>query len=106
MPQTVDEYVHQVGRAGRLDEIGFAIAFVNNSNKALFLDLKELFDLTDAKLPTELLRSQHLQNQLERRRQKVKEGKLGPKGTNQRSIVDAETILDLLRTHDKRKRTR
>ncbi|KAK7889810.1 hypothetical protein WMY93_025370 [Mugilogobius chulae] len=39
MPNSMDEYVHQVGRAGRLGHRGTAITFLNNNNKRLFLEV-------------------------------------------------------------------
>ncbi|XP_029939948.1 probable ATP-dependent RNA helicase DDX59 [Salarias fasciatus] len=41
MPNTMDEYVHQVGRAGRLGHRGTAITLLNNNNKRLFLERRE-----------------------------------------------------------------
>ena len=35
MPNTIDEYIHQVGRAGRLGSEGFAISFINDDDKRI-----------------------------------------------------------------------
>uniref|UniRef100_A0A673U5U1 RNA helicase n=1 Tax=Suricata suricatta TaxID=37032 RepID=A0A673U5U1_SURSU len=39
MPSSMDEYVHQVGRVGRLGQNGTAITFINNNSKRLFWDI-------------------------------------------------------------------
>jgi len=42
MPNSIEEYVHQVGRAGRLHSEGAVMAFINKSNKNVFVALQEL----------------------------------------------------------------
>ncbi|XP_002988436.2 DEAD-box ATP-dependent RNA helicase 41 isoform X2 [Selaginella moellendorffii] len=51
MPNTVQEYTHQLGRASRLDEPGTAIAFINNESKALFQQLAQLSRSAGVALP-------------------------------------------------------
>uniref|UniRef100_A0AAV2KUB8 Kinesin-like protein KIF14 n=1 Tax=Knipowitschia caucasica TaxID=637954 RepID=A0AAV2KUB8_KNICA len=71
MPKSLDEYVHQVGRAGRLGHRGTAITFLNNNNKRLFLDVVNRVQQTGSILPPQLLNSPHLHEQ--QRRAKLKE---------------------------------
>ncbi|KAI3368680.1 hypothetical protein L3Q82_025675 [Scortum barcoo] len=74
MPNTMDEYVHQVGRAGRLGHRGTAITFLNNNNKRLFLEVVNRVKPTGSILPPQLLNSPHLHEQQRREKQKVKSG--------------------------------
>lgn len=99
MPSTIQEYIHQVGRAGRLDLTGFAITFINNNNKDVFLNLVELLEDCNVKIPLELINSPYLQQQKERRERKGK----GPKRKN--DIVTTGNLMDMLKTYTgKRKR--
>uniref|UniRef100_A0A8C6S7N6 RNA helicase n=1 Tax=Neogobius melanostomus TaxID=47308 RepID=A0A8C6S7N6_9GOBI len=70
MPNTMDEYVHQVGRAGRLGHRGTAITFLNNNNKRLFLEVVNRVKPTGSILPPQLLNSPHLHEQQRRAKQK------------------------------------
>ncbi len=33
MPPSIQEYIHQIGRAGRLGRSGWAVTFINNEDK-------------------------------------------------------------------------
>lgn len=61
MPLSVDEYIHQVGRAGRLGATGWAYSFINNENKSIFPELLDRLKALPAgqvtPLPSELLNS-------------------------------------------------
>ncbi|KAG7217538.1 hypothetical protein INR49_021465, partial [Caranx melampygus] len=94
MPNTMDEYVHQVGRAGRLGHRGTAITFLNNNNKRLFLEVVNRVKPTGSILPPQLLNSSHLHEQQRRERQKSK-----PEDT----LVTKNNIIDIIRKHDARK---
>ncbi|XP_038892129.1 DEAD-box ATP-dependent RNA helicase 41 isoform X2 [Benincasa hispida] len=59
MPNSIKEYVHQIGRASRLGEEGKAIVFVNGENKNLFQDLVETLKSSGAPIPRELLNSHY-----------------------------------------------
>ena len=96
MPSTVDEYIHQVGRAGKLNKTGFAISFINNSNKDIFLGLFELFRDSNVKLPAELVNSPYLKQQQEQRGRKTRKRK--------NDIVTTGNLMDLLKDHAGRKR--
>lgn len=63
MPSSVEEYIHQVGRAGRLGKTGWALTFINNTNKSVFLDLVETLQPLGVKLPEELQNSPYLLQQ-------------------------------------------
>ncbi|XP_073065303.1 DEAD-box ATP-dependent RNA helicase 41 [Primulina eburnea] len=60
IPNSIEEYVHQIGRASRRGESGTAIVFVNDENKKLFPELVEILKLSGAAIPRELSNSRHL----------------------------------------------
>ncbi|XP_068175825.1 probable ATP-dependent RNA helicase DDX59 [Antennarius striatus] len=97
MPNTMDEYVHQVGRAGRLGHRGTAITFLNNNNKRLFLEVVNRVKPTGSILPPQLLNSPHLHEQQRRERQK---SKWGPDD----ALVTTNNLLDIIKKHDRRKK--
>ncbi|KAM8746365.1 putative ATP-dependent RNA helicase DDX59 isoform 1-T3 [Acanthopagrus schlegelii] len=97
MPNTMDEYVHQVGRSGRLGHRGTAITFLNNNNKRLFLEVVNRVKPTGSILPPQLLNSPHLHEQQRRERQKAKQG---PDDV----LVTKNNLLDIIRKHDRRKK--
>lgn len=47
LPSDVEEYVHRIGRTGRMGNLGVATSFFNDSNRGLSRDLVEL--LVEAK---------------------------------------------------------
>lgn len=57
MPNSLQEYVHQVGRASRLGMPGSAIIFINNDDKALFKEFIPLLKMAGAPVPRELANS-------------------------------------------------
>ncbi|KAH6812371.1 P-loop containing nucleoside triphosphate hydrolases superfamily protein [Perilla frutescens var. frutescens] len=59
MPNSMKEYVHQIGRASRMGEDGTAIVLVNEENKKLFPELVELLKSTGASIPYELANSRY-----------------------------------------------
>ncbi|XP_073212894.1 probable ATP-dependent RNA helicase DDX59 isoform X3 [Lepidochelys kempii] len=71
MPSSMDEYVHQVGRAGRLGHSGTAITFINNNSKKLFWDVVKRVKPTGTILPPQLLNSPYLHDQKRKEQQKV-----------------------------------
>ncbi|CAM4604183.1 putative ATP-dependent RNA helicase DDX59 isoform X2 [Caretta caretta] len=83
MPSSMDEYVHQVGRAGRLGHSGTAITFINNNSKKLFWDVVKRVKPTGTILPPQLLNSPYLHDQKRKEQQKVTQ--------SQNSLV---TVLD------------
>ncbi|KAL7866743.1 hypothetical protein AOLI_G00145570 [Acnodon oligacanthus] len=93
MPTNMDEYVHQIGRAGRLGHRGTAITFMNNNNKRLFLDIVNRVKPTGSLLPPQLLNSPHLHEQQRRARQR----------SNQRpdDVVTKSNLIDIIRRHDR-----
>ena len=100
-PNTMEEYVHQVGRAGQMHSSGLSIAFINNSNKHLFLDLKELFDMIKGNLPFEILNSPYLENLREKRVKLYKEGKQKRKHEDEEDIT-SQNLLQILTKSYKR----
>lgn len=59
MPNSIREYVHQIGRASRMGEEGQAIVFVNEENKNVFAELTEVLKAAGAALPWELVNSRY-----------------------------------------------
>ncbi|XP_029284938.1 LOW QUALITY PROTEIN: putative ATP-dependent RNA helicase DDX59 [Cottoperca gobio] len=97
MPNTMDEYVHQMGRAGRLGHRGTAITFLNNNNKRLFLEVVKRVKPTGSILPPQLLNSPHLHEQQRREKQKAKHG-------SDDTLVTKNNLIDIIRKHDRRKK--
>eukprot|EP01018_Ginkgo_biloba_P034718 Gb_22571 [translate_table: standard] len=62
MPHSLQEYIHQVGRASRLGMPGSAIVFINNEDKALFNDFISLLKSSGAPVPRELANSPYWQS--------------------------------------------
>lgn len=59
MPNSIKEYVHQVGRASRLGEEGTAMVFLNEENKHLFPQLVQILKSSGAAVPRELANSRY-----------------------------------------------
>ncbi|XP_007421698.1 probable ATP-dependent RNA helicase DDX59 [Python bivittatus] len=93
MPSSMDEYVHQVGRAGRLGHSGTAITFINNNSKKLFWDVVKRVKPTGTILPPQLLNSPYLHDQKRKEQQKSKE--------SQNDFVTGDNLMDIIRKHDK-----
>ncbi|XP_067270945.1 probable ATP-dependent RNA helicase DDX59 [Pseudorasbora parva] len=95
MPANMDEYVHQIGRAGRLGHRGTAITFMNNNSKRLFMDIVNRVKPTGSILPPQLLNSPHLFEQQRRAKQRSNHGEEDVIGTK-------SNLIDIIRKHDKR----
>ncbi|XP_078497123.1 putative ATP-dependent RNA helicase DDX59 isoform X2 [Lissotriton helveticus] len=95
MPSSMDEYVHQVGRAGRLGHKGTAITFVNKKNKNLFWDVVKRVKPTGSILPPQLLYSPYLHDQ-QKKEQKAKQ--------SHNQLVTGNNLMALIRQHDKSKK--
>ena len=52
MPSDVEEYVHRIGRTGRMGNLGLATSFFNDKNRNLAKDLVELIVESNQELPT------------------------------------------------------
>ena len=48
MPNSIKEYIHQIGRASRLGDEGTAIVFLNEENKNMFTELIEVLKSSGA----------------------------------------------------------
>ena len=59
MPNSIEEYIQQIGRASRLGEEGFAMVFVNKENKNLFRDLVQILKSSGVAVPGELANSRY-----------------------------------------------
>ncbi|KAA8492906.1 ATP-dependent RNA helicase DDX3Y [Porphyridium purpureum] len=51
MPNSVDDYVHRIGRTGRAGNSGLATAFVNDKNRNLARDLLEILSESGQEIP-------------------------------------------------------
>lgn len=51
LPSDVEEYVHRIGRTGRMGNLGLATSFFNDKNRNLTRDLIELLIETKQELP-------------------------------------------------------
>lgn len=100
MPSKVHEYIHQVGRAGRLGSKGLAITFINNTNKGVFLDLIETIQPHGVKLPQELTNSPYLAEQQYARERKQK----SRKRKSDECYVNRENLMDMLKKSTFRRR--
>ncbi|XP_068694300.1 probable ATP-dependent RNA helicase DDX59 [Montipora foliosa] len=97
MPSSVEEYIHQVGRAGRLGKTGWALTFINNTNKHVFRDLVESLQPLGVTMPQELLNSPYLQQQ----RQQTKHSS---RKRRQRDTLTHENLMDLIKKNSRRKK--
>jgi len=52
MPNDVEEYVHRIGRTGRMGNLGLATSFFNDRNRNLVKDLVELIIESNQELPS------------------------------------------------------
>ncbi|KAL6040749.1 hypothetical protein STEG23_017514 [Scotinomys teguina] len=93
MPSTMDEYIHQVGRVGRLGQNGTAITFINNNSKRLFWDVAKRVKPTGSILPPQLLNSPYLHEQKRREQQKDRQ--------TQNNLVTGANLMDIIRKHEK-----
>lgn len=59
MPNSIKEYVHQIGRASRMGEEGEGIVFVNEENKNVFAELIDVLKSGGAAVPRELANSRY-----------------------------------------------
>ncbi|XP_026426460.1 DEAD-box ATP-dependent RNA helicase 41-like isoform X2 [Papaver somniferum] len=59
MPNSIKEYIHQIGRASRLGEEGTAFLFLNEEDKNLFQDLVGMLKSSGAVIPWELANSRY-----------------------------------------------
>ena len=100
MPSRVDEYIHQIGRAGRLGSKGLAITFINKENKDVFLDLVEAVQPHGVKLPDELVNSPYLSSQQYEREHKRKKRKR----KREESYVNRENLMNILKRSTFRRR--
>ncbi|XP_040841351.1 probable ATP-dependent RNA helicase DDX59 isoform X2 [Ochotona curzoniae] len=93
MPSSMDEYVHQVGRVGRLGQQGTAITFINNNSKRLFWDVVKRVKPTGSLLPPQLLNSPYLHEQRRKEQQREKQ--------TQGDLVTEANLMAIIRKHDR-----
>lgn len=51
LPSDIDEYVHRIGRTGRVGNIGLATSFFNDKNRNIARDLAQLVVEANQELP-------------------------------------------------------
>lgn len=51
LPSDIEEYVHRIGRTGRVGNLGLATSFFNEKNRNMALDLVELITETKQEMP-------------------------------------------------------
>eukprot|EP00474_Spongospora_subterranea_P009094 CRZ09552.1 hypothetical protein [Spongospora subterranea] len=51
LPNTIDDYVHRIGRTGRCGNTGLAISFVNERSKGILRDLLHLMSESNQEIP-------------------------------------------------------
>jgi ATP-dependent RNA helicase DDX23/PRP28 len=71
MANSIEAYVHRVGRTGRAGKQGVAITFLSNDDAEVLYDLKE--EITKSKIsrcPPELSRHEHAQRRVTREMRK------------------------------------
>jgi ATP-dependent RNA helicase DDX3X len=52
LPSDIEEYVHRIGRTGRMGNLGLATSFFNDKNRNLTRDMVELILETKQEMPT------------------------------------------------------
>lgn len=57
LPSNIDDYVHRIGRTGRVGNIGYALSFFNDKNNNIGKDLAELLIENDQECPDWLERT-------------------------------------------------
>lgn len=62
MPNNINDYVHQIGRAGRLGQKGYAYSFVNQKNEKLFFPLVQIVRDSGFKVPHQVLNNKYYQS--------------------------------------------
>lgn len=97
MPSTIEEYIHQVGRAGRLGASGIAMTFINNNNKNVFLDLIDTLVPMGVSLPSELTNSSYVSQLRSKKRQ-------GIKRKERDEIVKQGDLMELLKKNATRRK--
>ena len=52
LPSDIEEYVHRIGRTGRVGNLGLATSFYNDRNRNICRDLLQLLAETKQEIPT------------------------------------------------------
>jgi len=72
MPPSIQEYIHQIGRAGRLGRSGWAVTFVNNEDKSIFNDLVQMCNALKITVPHEIMNSPYMKAMEKKRKAQEK----------------------------------
>lgn len=51
LPNSIDDYVHRIGRTGRAGNMGVAVSFVNEGGRHLFRELIQLLEESRQEIP-------------------------------------------------------
>lgn len=52
LPSNIDDYVHRIGRTGRVGNTGIAVSFMNDADRNIANDLYRLFNDNDIEIPS------------------------------------------------------
>ncbi|XP_064456706.1 ATP-dependent RNA helicase DDX3X-like isoform X2 [Ornithodoros turicata] len=83
LPSDIEEYVHRIGRTGRVGNLGLATSFFNEKNRNMALDLVELITETKQELP-DWLAALAKEVQAEQRSSNQRRGRYGAGGFGSR----------------------
>ena len=105
MPNSITDFIHQIGRAGRLGAPGWATTFINAENKGVFADLVDVLEPLGVHLPSQLLTSPYLALQREQRKRKEEgsQGK-GRKRKTAKDLYNSDNLLALIKSASKRRK--
>ncbi|KAL5482070.1 hypothetical protein EMCRGX_G022351 [Ephydatia muelleri] len=105
MPNSITDFIHQIGRAGRLGAAGWATTFINAENKGVFADLVDVLEPLGVQLPPQLLTSPYLALQREQRKRKEQEAQgKGKKRKTAKDLYNSDNLLALIKSASKRRK--
>jgi superfamily II DNA/RNA helicase len=53
-PQTIEDYIHRIGRTGRFGRRGIAINLITTQESSILLQIEEFYNTEISNLPTDL----------------------------------------------------
>lgn len=76
LPNDIEEYVHRIGRTGRVGNLGLATSFFNDKNRNMALDLVELLTEANQNIPDWLMTTS---KEVQHEQRSSRGGRPGPK---------------------------
>lgn len=104
MPNSITDFIHQIGRAGRLGAPGWAVTFINAENKGVFADLVDVLEPLGVQLPCQLVSSPHLILQREQRKRKQEDQGSSKKRTAARDLYNSDNLMALIKSASKKRK--